>query len=387
MAVLIARDMVHEPLHIVVPVQNPWRWKSRYKHTTRALKHFIDSGAVVTLVEIAFNRRDLVFADSGIDGLVADCGIHGTEFRHKYIGFHSGSEVWLKECAVNLGVQSFPYTWQNMAWLDSDVHFIRPNWTGECIQKLQHYSFLQMFSQARDLAPNYEMLPEDYPHANGVSWVKSWRDGDLDDNLANKKKPVVQPDLTQPERQKIISDLQKIEGDILQLSADIQQLAEDIMDYDYYGGKRVFPGLAWAATRKAWDDVGGLPDFACWSGGDWSMAHALIGKRESMMHTGLHPNYKNLMNQWADRADKYIRRNVGHMDGAIFHHWHGKKTVRGYGDKHRILAKVGFDPTRHLKRDHQGLWQLNDDGSDAFMTLRDEFRRIAHERNEDSIDI
>lgn len=375
MSVLIAKDEVREPLHVIVPVSNAWRWKSRWKHTQRALKHFIDSGAVITLIEVGFNRRQLVFADSGIDGLMAECAIQGPEFRHRYIGLHSPSELWLKENMINIAVQNLPYNWMQVAWLDSDIHFVRPNWVGECIHKLQHYSFLQPFSQARDLAPNYEMLPESYPHASGVSFVQSWMDGDLETNLSRGWK------------KKVITDIQKIEADVAQLTTDLKTLVTDLEGEYPYDCRRVFPGLAWAATRKAWDDVGGLPDVAVWGGGDWHMAHALVGKRDSMMHTGLHPAYKNAINQWADKADRHIRQNVGTMSGAVYHSWHGKKTARGYGDKHRILAKVGFDPTRHLKKDAAGLYDLHDDGSDTYTGLRDQFRHIAMERNEDSIDI
>jgi hypothetical protein len=344
-------DKVIEPLYAIVPYFNPWRWKSREKHTQRALKHFHDSGAVITLVEIGFNRRTHAFADSGLEGLLSECKVAG-EHRHRYIGLHTKDELWLKENAINIGAQSLPYNWMQICWLDSDVHFVRPNWVGEAIHKLQHYAFIQMFSQARDLAPNYEMLPEEYPHANGVSFLRSWQDGDIDESL----------------RQRVATTRTPADG-------------------EYYGARRVFPGLAWAATRKAWDDVGGLVDFAIWGGADWSMSHALIGKRSSMMHTGLHDNYKTAMNAWADRADKLIRRNVGTMEGTVFHSWHGKKTVRGYGDKHRVLAAVGFDPVSHLKRDAAGLWQLHDDGTEAYILLRDSFRKIAKERNEDSIDV
>jgi hypothetical protein len=287
--------------------------------------------------------------------------------------------LWLKENLINIGVQSLPHNWQQVCFLDSDVHFVRPNWVGECIHKLQHYSFLQMFSQARDLGPNYEMLPEDYPHANGVSFVKSWQDGDLAENLTKGWKPK-----TIVTRSQILADLQKAQADLSQLALDFAQLEKDIEGYDT---RRVFPGLAWATTRKAWDDVGGLPDFAIWGGADWSMAHALIGRREGMMHNGLHDNYKSMMNAWADRADTHIRRNVGIMEGTVFHNWHGKKTVRGYGDKHRILAKLHFDPIKHLKKDAAGLYQLHDDGTDTFYKLRDSFREVAHDRNEDSSDI
>lgn len=358
LGVVIAKDRVLEPLYAIVPYFNPWRWKSRPKHTERALQHFHDSGCVIVLVEIAFNRREFVFADSGLDGMPAHCGIIGKEgFRHKYIGLRTTDELWLKENAINLGVASLPHDWQQCCWLDSDVHFLRPNWVGECIQKLQHYSFLQMFSHARDLGPNYEMLDEDYPHANGISFVSAWLKGYMNaPGIAGSTPPVTPQD----------------SGDGY---------------YGQAGERRVWPGLAWACTRKAWDDVGGLFDTAIWGGGDWHMAHALIEKTEGMMRQDLHRNYKKLVMQWYQRCRTHIRQNVGIMEGSITHHWHGKKTGRGYNTKHALLAKFGFDPPRHLKRDYQGLYQLHDDRSTAYVQIRDLMRVIARERNEDSIDV
>ena len=388
--IIIAKDRVREPLYAVVPYFNPWRWKSRVKHTERALKHFIDAGAVVVLVEIGFNRRDLVFADSGLEGTpAAQCGVLGSDhrFRHQYIGIHTKDELWLKENAINVGVQRLPYDWQQVCWLDSDVHFVRPNWVGECIHKLQHYDFIQMFSHARDLAPNYEMLPEDYQHANGMGFVEAWRQG----FVVSTPSPMIETDVRTMRR-----DLGKFEADYRQekeasAASDIKRLGADLKqltkDFDYqYGEKRVFPGLAWAATRRAYDAVGGLLDIAIWGGGDWHMSHALIEKTKMMMRSDLHRNYQKLVMQWYHRCRTHIRQNVGVMEGSILHSWHGRKTDRGYNAKHALLAKVGFDPLRHLKRDSQGLWQLHDDRSTSFVQLRDLMRRIAKERNEDSID-
>ena len=375
MSIIIARDKVTEPLFAVVPVFNPWRHKSRVKHVERALKHFHDAGATIILVEAAFNRREFVFADSGLEGTPTNCpGLLGTDsrFRHKYIGLRTDGELWLKENLINVGVQhltSTHFDWEQVCWLDGDVHFVRPNWVGECIHKLQHYKFLQMFSQARDLAPNYEMLPENYPHAAGIGFVKAWQDGHLKTTLS-------------PE---IRADLEKIGTDIKVLIADFNKLEQDIAkDYEE---RRVFPGLAWACTRQAWEDVGGLLDIAIWGGGDWHASHALIEKTEGMMRNDLHRNYKKIVNQWYERCRTHIRRNVGMMDGTIFHSWHGKKVGRGYNTKHALLAKFGFDPLRHLKKDSQGLYQLHDDRSTAFVQIRDMLRRIAAERNEDSVDI
>lgn len=345
------KDQVREPLYVIVPVQNPWRWKSRYKHTDRVIKHIVDSGAVLVLVECAFNRRQLVYADQGIDGSQASCGLlgHDQRFRHQYVPLRSSEELWLKENLINVAAGRLPPDWQQVAWLDSDVHFLRPNWAGECIHKLQHYAFLQMFSHARDLGPDYQMLPEDYPHANGLGFVEAWQQGRM------------QADSDQTGQ--------------LSLTADTY--------YPPYAA-RVFPGLAWAATRSAFDAVGGLLDVAIWGGGDWHMSHALIEKTEGMMRNDLHRNYKKVVMQWYYRCSTHIRQNVGVMTGSILHHWHGRKSQRGYNDKHSLLAKVGFDPARHLKRDSQGLYQLHDDRSSAFVKLRDLMRRIARERDEDS---
>ena len=90
--------------------------------------------------------------------------------------------------------------------------------------------------------------------------------------------------------------------------------------------------------------------------------------------------------QWYYRCHTHIRRNVGVMEGAIFHNWHGRKTQRGYNAKHKLLAEIGFDPLRHLKRDSQGLYALHDDRSSAYVRLRDMMRKIAKERDEDDTD-
>lgn len=378
--IIIAKDQVREPFYAVVPYFNPFRHKSRVKHTERAIKHFHDSGAVIYLVEIALNRRESVFADSGLDGTAAECGIMGSDpkFRHKHILLHTKDELWLKENAINVGATYLPYDWQQMGWLDSDVHFVRPNWVGESIHKLQHgtssgKAFLQMFSHARDLAPNYEILPETYPHADGVGFAHAWREGSIKSTLT-------------PE---VEADLKAIGGDLVKLAKDFLKLEVDLAG-NYYGGlgdKRVWPGLAWACTRPAWEAVGGLLDVAIWGGGDWHMSHALIEKTEGMMLPGLNRNYKKAVNQWYHRCRTEIRKNILVMEGTILHHWHGKKIQRGYNTKHQLLSQVGFDPARHLKKDSQGLYQLHDDQSEAYVKIRDMMRKVSADRNEDSIDI
>jgi hypothetical protein len=414
---LIVKDAVREPLYAIVPYFNPWRWKSREKHTIRALQHFHDAGAVIVLVEVAFNRREFTFAhheqldfcNAGLDGTPARCGKMNGEFRHKYIPLRTKDELWLKENAINVGVEHLPYDWQQVCWLDSDIHFIRPNWVGECIQKLQHYAFLQMFSYARDVGPTYEMLPETYPHASGMGYVHAFQEGVLDGGpckcdchksrigggiLVICKNCNCPPGVVNP------SPPHPIEpphhpghpppGHGRPPKPGHPIVIPEPPELPEYEGlaypPRVWPGLAWACTRYAWDAVGGLIDFAIWGGADWHMAHALLEKTEGMMRHDLHRNYKKMVMQWYYRCHTHIRGNVGVMAGSIIHNWHGKKSQRGYNTKHALLAQCGFDPLRHLKRDYQGIYQLHDDRSTAFVKMRDIMRVIATERNEDSID-
>lgn len=358
---IISKDQVLEPLYAVLPVFNPWRFRSRFKHTERAIKHFMDSGAVVVLVEVAFNRREFVFADSGLDGTAANCGVLGADhrFKHMYIPLRTKDELWLKENAIGVAVQRLPHDWQQVCWIDGDVHFVRPNIIGEMIHKLQHFDFIQPFSHARDVGPNYELLPENYPHADGIGFVHAWVTG----SILNKNDPA--------QKLKVIRHNQ----------------FNYVGGYGLQGPPRVWPGLAWACTRRAWDAVGGLPDYHVWGGGDWVAGHALIGKRDGMIRNDLHENYINAAESFLQSCERHIRRNVGVVEGTVLHHFHGKKPMRGYDKKHKLLAEIGFDPTRHLKRDWQGLWQLNDLGDDSFIKLRDTMREIAKERNEDGTEI
>lgn len=365
-------DPVREPLHCVIPLFNPFRYKSRWKHAERAIKHVIDSGGVLTLIEAGFNRRELAFADSGLDGMLASCGLNGGEFRHKYIGLHTKGELWIKENLINIAVQNLPYNWEQTAWLDGDISFCRPNWIGDVIHKLQSYDYVQPFSHARDVGPNYELLPEDHPHANGLGFAYAHLQGLFNSETHGRHKHHHGRHHHKHHHHPHPYD---------------DDLSVSSYPYSQGLGARVFPGLAWAARRTAWDATGGLPDYHIWSGADWVMGHALIGRREGMMRNDLHPNYIHLAESWYETCQKYIRQNVGYVEGSVFHFFHGPKQSRGYDKKHALLAQIGFDPTRHLKRDSQGLWCLNDLGEDSYIKLRDTMRAISKSRNEDSTEV
>ena len=144
---------------------NPWRWKTREKHTLRAIKHFAKSGAVVILVEAAFNRREFSMADCGLDGTPASCSVLGSghDLRHRYIGLRTKDELWLKENLINAGVAHLPDNWQQVCWLDSDVVFARPNWVENASTSFSTTRFCKCSATHATSARINEMLPENYP--------------------------------------------------------------------------------------------------------------------------------------------------------------------------------------------------------------------------------
>ena len=73
--------------------------------------------------------------------------------------------------------------------------------------------------------------------------------------------------------------------------------------------------------------------------------------------------------------------------GTVLHTWHGKKADRKYYDRWQILVTNDYQPYHDLKKNSYGLFQLNDDGTERFVRLRDQLRGYFRVRNEDSIDL
>lgn len=300
-------------LHVCAMISNPVRFDSRYELYKRFVENMKGVPNVeLHTVEVAFGRREHavtppMFGDS--------------------LQLRTSEEIWHKENALNLLIQRLPSDWRYMAWIDADVEFASnpKGWALETIQELQHYQFVQPFSNAIDLGPEGEVIQS---HS---SFCFMYRKG-------------------------------AVRGD----------------GYTFW-----HPGFAWAARRDAINNVGGLFDKAVLGAGDHHMALSLIGDAHLSLPGKISEGYKNEVLRWQSRAEKYIRRDIGFVPGTIHHHWHGKKKDRKYIERWEILTKYPFDPVTHLKRDWQGLYTWNDVPSG----LRDEVRQYFRQRNEDSIDI
>ncbi len=305
-------EMANRNLYVVTCISNPVRYRTRYDLYRKFARHMEQSGVELYTTELAFGDRPFAITESD---------------NPRHIQLRSFFELWHKEQMLNLAIQRLPADWEYVAWVDADVTFSRPDWAEETVEQLQHYHFVQMFSQAIDLSPTYE--PVGKPQTGFV--------------------------------------------------------------YDYYhhpekgrqGGYATFshPGYAWAARREALDACGGLIDFGMLGSGDRHMACAMIGKADYSYNKDVHPHYKDAVLEWERRCEAYVKRDIGYVSGTLTHAWHGSKANRGYKDRWKILVDHQFDPYKDIFRDTQGLYQL-DDGKQG---LRDEIRKYFRSRAEDCI--
>ncbi len=309
-------------LHVVVPIVNSCRYETRYHLFEKFEKMVLDAGAQLWVVEAAFGNRPHAIT-------------HKENPRH--IQLRTWSELWHKENMINIGFSRLPSDWEYVAWIDPDVAFARPDWVNETLNQLQHYDIVQMFSSTHDLAPDYHVLKE---HPGFAYKYKNNLLHDVSITSYGKTRSLT---------------------------------------------KRAYahPGYAWAARRKAINDLGGLIEFAVIGSGDWHMAYGLIGRIKETINPKWTQAMQEHFLEWEQRAEKYIRRNIGYVPGALLHYWHGRKKDRRYNDRGRILTDNDIDPALDLKKDSQGLWQL----TDRCHELRDQIREYFRSRSEDSIDV
>ncbi len=321
----ISEGELLKDFHVITMISNPARYLSRYRIYRQWIEAMKTSGVNVVTVEVAFGDRPFEVTERN--------NVNHVQLRTK-------DELWIKENAINIGKQYICQVWPDakyFAWIDADVFPMRTmrDWLLETVQQLQHYHIVQMFDHAVDLDPTYSIMSK--PHQSFMSaYVKS-----------GFKIPTV-------------------EG-----------------HWYYYGHGH--PGYAWAATRESMDNLGGLIDFAILGAADRHMALALINNVEHSVPAGISEPYKKMLMKWQDRANRHIKLDVGYVPGGIYHYFHGKKKDRKYADRWKILVDCAYDPETDLKKDAQGIYQIEDHDARQ-IRLRDLLRAYFRSRNEDSID-
>ncbi|MFO1081855.1 MAG: hypothetical protein U1E23_14650 [Reyranellaceae bacterium] len=271
--------------------------------------------------------------DSGVRLTTVECAYGDRDFevadsRHVNVvrvRANGAQMIWNKENLLNLGIARLPEA-KYIATVDADVFFRKRYWAAETVHELQHHCVVQPWSDCYDLGPHDEHLAV---HRSFCRLV--------------------------------------FDGEPMQM----------VHKAPYRFGH---PGYAWAWRRGTLDALGGLIEMAALGAGDHHMALAMIGKADRSLPGGIHPNYRQAVMAWQERATAHVAGNIGHVDGTIEHRWHGTKERRRYVGRWEILTRHRYDPVVDLKRNVFGVVELagNKPG------LRLDVHRYFHARDEDS---
>ena len=239
---------------------------------------------------------------------------------YKHIEVEYKDQIWVKENLINMAIRRLPKNWKYVAWIDADISFVNENWVEDTIRELQNNDVVQLFRSAIHLGPEQEVLKTDksfgFMYKSGSVYSKT----------------------------------------------------------DKYGFWH--PGFAWACTKKAYQKMGGLLDWAILGSGDRHMALALIGRVEYSAPGNIEDTYKQLLRKF-EKSCRHLK--LSYVSGTILHHWHGSLENRRYRERWDILTSNNYDPVTDVDYTKQGAITLTQRGR----RLKKDIEYYFQERRED----
>ena len=230
--------------------------------------------------------------------------------------------LWHKENLVNIGVQKLlPSNWKAFAWIDADIEFENTTWATDTLRILNgSRDIVQLFSHCVDM--NMEEQAMKVFNSFAFQYTKKHR-------------------------------------------------------YVGTGINYWHPGYAWAMTRRAYERVGGLYEYAILGSGDNIMALSMIDHGLWAVNSESSEDYKKTISDYQSNIRKL---RLGYVPGVIRHHFHGAKKNRRYEDRWRILLDNGYIPNLHMSYNSDGVLIPTNECPDIILS---EIRKYFEDRNED----
>ena len=256
-----------------------------------------------------------IFADQlkrqGVKLITIECAFNGGPFyipeSTDVYRLTSNSVMWQKERLINYGVSKLPDNCKYYAWIDCDVLFHAENWAEQACEKLKTADIIQLFKKVYYMPKG--MLKYDgskIPNFQSVIWQwkihKNW----------------------------------------------LQRRVNKELNFSV-------PGFAWAARREAFESLGGLYDRNIVGSGDTFLVDCYLN---SWKIHGFAEKFNNHMKvdlmKWCEsfRAKKL---NFDYIPVEISHLFHGSLKNRKYMDRHDIILKYDYNPSKDVKLENNVL--------------------------------
>lgn len=219
--------------------------------------------------------------------------------RHLRLRSHD-TPLWHKENMINIGIKKLlPSNWKAVAWVDADIEFENSSWAMDTLKILNGYKdIVQLFSHNvfMDASGETDMILT----GMGFQYVKKMK-------RSNKIK--------------------------------------NINSYWH-------PGFAWACTRKLYEKMNGLYEYAITGDGDMLIASCFLSNYLSALPCDVSDDYKNSLKEFENRVSG---SRLGYVPGVIRHYYHGSINSRKYDIREQILTTFNYSPTYHLTKNKNGL--------------------------------
>ena len=231
-----------------------------------------------------------------------------------------GDTMWQKERLLNLALDALPSECDTVAWLDCDVVFAEPPWTGKLDSALAEAPLVQLFRRVHYLGPD-------------------WSPGIPPENSIERSRPSIASGVCEQ----------------LPARVALQHPSKHQRPGTYANG------MAWAARREFIDKYRFF-DACIMGGGDRAVTSAAYGCFQHIFEWHeMNPAQQSYYLEWARPMYAACRGQVGLVDGNIYHQWHGKAADRGLSSRHNGLRAFNFDPYTDIAIDSQGCWRWNSD--------------------------
>lgn len=241
----------------------------------------------------------------------------------KHLQLRTDCPLWHKENMINIGVKRLlPKNYKAFAWIDADIEFENNTWALDTLKILDGTKdIVQLFSHCVDMSK--DKLTMRVFNSAGYQFTK--------------KNP-----------------------------------------YSFSGENYWHPGYAWAITRKAYEKIGGLYDYAILGSGDNIMMHSILNNGLNAIDKESTEEYKSSVVEFQNKI-RHLR--FGYVPGVIRHHYHGSKKNRKYHERWRILVDRNYSPYTDVCYDSNGVLVPSAHFSEE---LKNDIFDYFNGRNEDS---
>lgn len=230
------------------------------------------------------------------------------------IQISGGAVLWQKERLLNLAVRSVPRDVDNVAWIDGDLIFERPDWLNEAEKQLENFNIVQLFSDQIDLGPD-----------------------DHRGNFIDRRMP--------PSARGVVSLIH---------TGKFKQPDPNTTSPQYR--RSLVWGMAWAAKRQIVQDFG-IYDAMIAGGGTRALVCATYGFFDEAVEVfRLSGAPENHYRAWARPFHDAVGGKAGYVPGRIYHLWHGDIENRNYAGRYQRLVDNGFQPDNDLVVGANGAW-------------------------------